>query len=78
MIGFNIVRKCDITLSRAIQSLTSDVLRVLFFPAYFTISVFDDTYWMKSTCCWRRQLEGAKPVEAKIRVNDYETCENEE
>ena len=35
----NIVEKCDVTLSRTIQSLTSPVLRVLF----FTISVFDFT-----------------------------------
>ena len=40
-IGSNTVEKCDITLSRAIQPLTFDVLRVLFFLAYFTISVFD-------------------------------------
>ena len=44
-IGSNIVEKCDVTLTRAIQPLTSDVLRVLFFLAYFTISVFDYTYW---------------------------------
>ena len=44
-IGSNTVEKCDITLSRAIQPLTSDVLCVLFFLAYFTISVFDYTYW---------------------------------
>ena len=30
---------------------------------------------MKKTSTWRRQLEGIKPVEAKFRVNDYETCE---
>ena len=34
-IGSNIVGKCDVTSSRAIQPLTSDVLRVLFFIAYF-------------------------------------------
>ena len=34
-IGSNIVEKCDVTLSRAIQPLTSDVLRVLLFIAYF-------------------------------------------
>ena len=34
-IGSNIVEKCDVTLSRAIQPLTSDVLRELFFIAYF-------------------------------------------
>ena len=34
-IGSNIVGKCDVTLSRAIQPLTSDVLRVLLFIAYF-------------------------------------------
>ena len=28
VIGSNIVEKCDVTLSRAIQPLTSDVLRV--------------------------------------------------
>ena len=39
-IGSNIMEKCDITLSRAIQPLTSDVLRVLFFLAYFTISQY--------------------------------------
>ena len=44
VIGSNLVGKCDVTLSRAIQPLTSDVLRVLFFLAYFTLSVFDFTY----------------------------------
>ena len=39
VIGSNIMKKCHVTLSRAIQPLTSDVLRVLFFLAYFTISV---------------------------------------
>ena len=38
-IGSNIVEKCDVTLSRAIQPLTSDVLRVLFFIAYFFIYI---------------------------------------
>ena len=41
----NTVEKCDVTLSRATQPLTFDVLRVLCFLAYFTISVFDYTYW---------------------------------
>ena len=34
-IGSKIVEKCDLTLSRAIQPLTSDVLRVLLLIAYF-------------------------------------------
>ena len=34
-IGSNIVEKFDVTLSRAIQPFTSDVLRVLFFLVYF-------------------------------------------
>ena len=38
-IGSNIVEKCDVTLSRAIQPLTYDVLRVLFFIAYFFIYI---------------------------------------
>ena len=42
-IGYNIVEKCDVTLSRAIQPLTFDVLRVLFFLVYFPISIFDFT-----------------------------------
>ena len=45
VIGSNIVEKCDVTLSRAIQPLTSDVLRVLFFLAHFTISVLYYTDW---------------------------------
>ena len=44
-IGSNTEGKGDVTLSRAIQPLTFDVLRVLCFLAYFTISVFDYTYW---------------------------------
>ena len=87
VMGSNIVEKCDVTLSRAMEPLTSDVLLVLFFLAYFTISVFRDNTdcpcfevkaRMKRTCSWRRQLKGTKPVEAKDRVNDYETCESEE
>ena len=84
MVGSSIVEKCDVTLLRAIHSLTSDVLRVLFFLAYFTISVFDYTdgpYFEvkdEEDLLWRKQLEGTKPVEAKIIVNDYETCESEE
>ena len=42
-IGYNIEEKCDVTLSRAIQPLTFDVLRVLFFLVYFPISIFDFT-----------------------------------
>ena len=43
-IGSNIVEKCDVTLSRAIQPLTSDVLRVFYtFYRIFHISVFDHT-----------------------------------
>ena len=42
VIGSNIVERCDVTLSRAIQPLVSDALRVFFFLAYF-ISVFDNT-----------------------------------
>ena len=34
-IGSNVVGKCGVTLSRAIQPLTADVLRVLLFIAYF-------------------------------------------
>ena len=45
VIGSNIVKKCDVTLSRVIKPLTSNLLRVLFLLAYFTISVFDYTYW---------------------------------
>ena len=37
--GSNIVEKCDVMFSRAIQPLTSDVLRVLFFIAYFDYKV---------------------------------------
>ena len=43
VIGSNVVEICDVTLSRAIQPLSSDVLCVLFFLAYFTISVSDYT-----------------------------------
>ena len=43
VIGSNIVEKRDVTLSRAIYPLTSDVLRVLLFLTHFTISVFDYT-----------------------------------
>ena len=43
MIGSNIVGKCDVTSLRAITPPTFDVLRVLFFLAYFIISVFDYT-----------------------------------
>ena len=42
MIGSNILERCDVTLSRAIQHLASDALCVFFFLAYFT-SVFDYT-----------------------------------
>ena len=35
MIGSNIVEKCEVTLSKVIQPLTSDVVRVLFCIAYF-------------------------------------------
>ena len=73
-IGPNIVGKSDVTLSRAIQPLTSDVLRVFFFHHIFHISVLD----MNRTCSWRKQFQGTKPVETKDRVNDYGTCEREE
>ena len=40
--------------------------------------LFNKARALKRTCSWRRQLEGTKPVEAKDRVNDYETCESDE
>ena len=43
MIGSNIRGKCDVTLWRAIQPLTFDVLHVLFFLVYFPVFVFDYT-----------------------------------
>ena len=43
VIRSNIEEKYDVTLWRAIQPFTSDVLRVLFFLVYFTISVFNFT-----------------------------------
>ena len=62
-IGSNIVEKCDVTLSRAIQPLTSDVLGVLFFLASFTISVFDYTYWP----CFEVKDEKDLPLEKTVR-----------
>ena len=38
VIGSNIVKKCDVTLSRAIQPLISDDLRVLFFLASLSLT----------------------------------------
>ena len=43
MIGSNIVERCDVTLSRAIQLLVSDALRVFFFCLAYFLSVFDYT-----------------------------------
>ena len=84
-IGSNIVEKCDVTLTRAIQPLTSDVLRVLFFLAYFTISVFDYTYWPcfevkdEEDLLLEKTVRGYKTGRGKKdRVNDCETCESEE
>ena len=88
-IGSNTVEKCDVTLSRAIQPLTSDVLRVLFFLAYFTISYYLclqlhtlAMFWSKG---WRgllleKTVRGYKTGRGKRQfwVNDYETCESEE
>ena len=65
------------------HSTPFDVLRVLCFLAYFTISVFYYTYWP----CFEVKDEedlalgedlSTEPVEAKDRVNDYETCESDE
>ena len=74
----NIVGKCDES-----HSTSFDVLRVLCFLAYFTISVFDYTYWPCFEVKDKEDLllektESTKPVEAKDRVNDFETCESDE
>ena len=57
-----------------------------YFFAYFSISVFDhtdcpcfevkgeDDLLLEKTA----QSDSTKPVGAKIRVNDYETCESKE
>ena len=87
MICFNIVEKCNVTLSRAIQPLTftSDLLRVLFFLAHFTISVFDYTDWQcfevkdEEDLLLEKTVRGYKTGRGeKDRVNDCETCESEE
>ena len=67
VIGSNTVEKCDVTLSRAIQPLTSDVLRVLFSPAYFTISVFD------YTCCSRFEVNNVEDLLLEKTVRGYKT-----
>ena len=83
VIGSNIVENCDVTLSRAIQPLKSDVLRVLFFLAYFTISVLDYTDFPcfdikdEEDLLLEKTVRGYKPAEVKDRVNGYETCESE-
>ena len=53
----------DVTLPRAIQPLTSDVLRVLFFLAHFTISVFDYTDWQ----CFEVKDEEDLPLDKTVR-----------
>ena len=71
------MEKCDVTLSRAFQPLTSDVLRVLLFIGYFISlpSTIQIAYVLKLS---EKTVDGTKPVEAKDRVNDYETCESDE
>ena len=66
-------------LSRAIQPLTSDVLRVLFFLTYFTFSDWP-CFEVKDEedLLLEKTVKGTKPVEAKERVNDSESCESEE
>ena len=61
-IGSNIEEKCDVTLSRAIQPLTSDVFRVLLFIAYF-ISVYDYT----DCPCFEVKDEEDLPLEKIVR-----------
>ena len=82
-IGSNIVEKCDFTLSRAIQPhstfCASDVSSHISLSLSSTIHIGHVLKLrMKMTCCWRRQLEGTKPIETEDRVNDYETCESDE
>ena len=71
------MEKCDVTLSRAFQPLTSDVLRILLFIGYFISlpSTIQIAYVLKLS---DKTVDGTKPVEAKDRVNDYETYESEE
>ena len=55
VIGSNIVKKCDVTLSRAIQPLTSDDLHVLFFLASLSSTTRIARvlkYRMKRICSW--------------------------
>ena len=59
------------------QPLTSDVLHVLLFIGYFISlpSTIQIAHVLKLS---EKTVDGTKPVEAKDRVNDYETCESEE
>ena len=66
VIGSNIVGKCDVTLSRAIQPLTSDVLRVLFLVAY--LSVFD------YTDCQCFEVKGEEDLLLEKTVRGYKTA----
>ena len=74
VISSNIVEKCDVTLSRAIHPLSSDVLRVLFFLPYFTISVSDYTDFTcfvvkdEEDLLLEKTVRGYKPAEVKDRV----------
>ena len=64
MIGSNIVERCDVTLSRAIQPLASDDLRVFFSPAYF-IAVFDYTDFPRVEVKDEENLLRSRQLEAK-------------
>ena len=74
VIDSNIVEKCDVTLSRTNQPLSPDVLRVLFFLAYFTISVSDYTDFTcfevkdEENLLLEKTVRGYKPAEVKDRV----------
>ena len=75
MIGSNIVERCDVTSSRAIQPLASDVLCVFFFLAHFiSVFVYKDFPCIEvkdeEDLLRRRQLETGPPFRhVVIRAN---------
>ena len=80
MIGSNIVERCDVTLSRAIQPLVSDALRVFFFLAYF-ISVFEYTDFAcvevkdEEDLLLEKTARGKRDVKRKGPAQLIDTCD---
>ena len=73
---YHILGKYDIRHYREPFNLLHPMFCASYFSSHISLSL--PSTIQIAHVSWRRQLEGTKPVEAKERVTDSESCESEE